>query len=66
MNKEELEIVGICLIGVFGFLAICCAKKLIDEVEESMEDYEPPMGGWDEVYDKPKREELFEGFKVGE
>lgn len=39
MSKEEWEIAGICLIGVFGFLALYCAKKLIDEVEESMEEY---------------------------
>lgn len=64
MTQEEMEIVGISLIGVFGFLALYCAKKLIDEVDESME--EPPLGGWDEVYEKPRKEEPFEGWKVGE
>ena len=66
MDKETLEVIGICLIGVFGFLAIYCAKKLVGEVKETVEEYEPPMGGWDEVYDKPPKEEPFEGWRIGQ
>lgn len=41
---NEFETAGIILIGAFGFIALYCAKKLVDEVEESMEDWEPEKG----------------------